>query len=315
MTTLPTTTPMRLPRPAGATPLAMPGAFAAQPANSFQMSGADAWRVIRSNIWLILIMFVASVGIGFGLNWYLAKYHSSFTASGLVQVSPPINLASILKTGETAGGDVNMLGLDQRTQAWLLKQDSLFAQVLQDPNADIRKTSWWASFGGDWNAAKEDLLDNFRADVVPESRLISVKMSSRNRDDTKVIVNDIVNRHLENQKQIKTNQQLERSVMLNNLKTRYQFRKDDLGRELREKAVRLSIDGMGVPGRLSAKEVELQDLLKTQFEMMRVRDEAKAAYEAAVAQINEGQDLTIVTDEISKDTEVQNLRYQLTNLQ
>jgi capsular exopolysaccharide synthesis family protein len=312
MTTLPTTTPIRLPRPAGATPLALPGMPGGQPAAyAFQMNGGDVWRVIRSNIWLILAMLVLSVAMGFVLNWYLARYHSSYTATGLVQVNPPINISTVLDGKADAGGDVSMLGLDQRTQAWLLKQDTLFAQVLQDPNADIRKTSWWASFQGNAVAAKEDLVDHFRADVVPESRLIAVKMDTRSKDDTKIIVNDIVNRHLENQKQIKTNQQLERSVMLNNLKTRYQFRKDDLGRELREKAVRLSIDGMGVPGRLSAKEVELQDLLSTQFDMTRNAGEAAAAYKAAVDQVNEGQDLPMVQQEISRDPTVNSLKQQM----
>src|SRR5687768_10510237 len=108
MTTLPTTTPMRLPRPAGATPLAMPASMGGQQAaNAFQMNGADVWRVIRSNIWLILGMFVLSVAAGFGLNWYLAKYHSRFTASGLVQVLPPVNMTIILEGRESAGGDVN----------------------------------------------------------------------------------------------------------------------------------------------------------------------------------------------------------------
>src|SRR5439155_17820322 len=115
-------------------------------------------------------------------------------------------------------------------------------------------------------------------------------------------------------KKLSENKQLERSVQLNNLKQRYQFRKDELGRELREKAVRLSIDGMGTPGRLSAKEVELQDLLKTQFEMTRNRDEAKAAHEAAVAQLNDGQDLPMVQDEIGRDVEVATLRQQLNGI-
>src|SRR5689334_1315911 len=81
MTTLPTTTPIRLPRPAGATPLALPGTLvgAQGGANAFQMNGADVWRVIRSNIWLILAMLVLSTGAGFVLNWYLNKYHSSYT--------------------------------------------------------------------------------------------------------------------------------------------------------------------------------------------------------------------------------------------
>jgi capsular exopolysaccharide synthesis family protein len=313
MTTLPTTTPMRLPRPAGATPLAMPGTLQAQQQSTSQMTGADIWRVIRSNMWLIIIMLVLSTILGFGLNWYLSKYYSSFTAAGYVQINPPqrINLAG----EERVLTDIGGINLDQRTQAALLKQDALFIQVLQNPNSEVRKTPWFQSFRGDVFKAKDDLVESFKVEVIPESKLLAVRMSYSNPASCKTIIDEVVNQHLENQKLINQNKQLERSVMLNNLKQRYQFRKDELGRDLREKAVRLSIDGMGTPGRLSAKEVELQDLLKTQFEMMRVRDEAKAAYEAAVAQINEGQDLTIVTDEISKDTEVQNLRYQLTNLQ
>src|SRR5687767_7356653 len=164
MTTLPTTTPIRLPRPAGATPLAIAAPVAAQPAGSFQMSGADVWRVIRANIWLILIAIVLSLGLGWGLNIYLMAKHSQFRATGLVQVNPPVSMGDVIagRTGRGVG-DVSMINLAQRTQGWLPKQESLFAQVLGDANADIRKTSWWASFGGDVVAAKEDLEDNFRA--------------------------------------------------------------------------------------------------------------------------------------------------------
>ena len=46
-------------------------------------------------------------------------------------------LAPPLVVEVDGGGDVNMLGLDQRTQAWLLKQESLFAQVLR---TDVHST-------------------------------------------------------------------------------------------------------------------------------------------------------------------------------
>src|SRR5687767_15558215 len=134
MTTLPTTTPMRLPRPAGATPLAMPGTLQAQQQSTSQMTGADIWRVIRSNMWLIIIMLVLSTILGFGLNWYLSKYYSSFTAAGYVQINPPqrINLAG----EERVLTDIGGINLDQRTQAALLTQDALFMQVLQNPNSE-----------------------------------------------------------------------------------------------------------------------------------------------------------------------------------
>ena len=312
MTTLPTTTPMRLPRPAGATPLALPGALPAQQAAGTQMTGADVWRVIRSNIWLILIMLVVFTGLGFGMYWFLDKYHSSYTATGFIQINPPQRIG--LRSEDPTMTDIGGINLDQRTQAALLSQDALFIQVLQNPNSEVRKTSWFQSFRGDVFAAKDDLVDHFNIDVIPESKLLAIRMSYSDPASCKTIVDEIVNQHLENQKQINQNKQLERSVMLNNLKQRYQFRKDELGRDLREKAVRLSIDGMGTPGRLSAKEVELQDLLKTQFEMLRINEDAKAAYESAVAQLNEGIDLTVVQEEIAKDPQVQSLRYQLNQI-
>ncbi len=311
MTTLPTTTPMRLPRPAGAGPLALAGPMQAQPQGGSQMTGADAWRVIRSNIWLILISLVLSAAIGFGLNMYLAKNFASYTSVGYVQINPPVTFSI---KDQPIVTDVSNINLDQRTQAALLKQDALFIQVLQDPNADVRKTSWFQSYGSDAAKAREELMDDLKVEVIPESKLLAVRMSCADKKSPKVVIEDIVNAHLENQKKINQNKQLERSVMLNNLKQRYQFRKDEISRDLRDKAVKLSIDGMGTPGRLSAKEVELQDLLKTQFEMSRNRDEAKAAYDAAVAQLNDGQDLSLVQDEIARDGEVSMLRMQLNNL-
>ena len=315
MTTLPTTTPMRLPRPAGMGPLALPGAVQPQPQAGSQMSGADAWRVIRSNIWIILASLIVSAGLGYGLNLWLARNYASYTSVGYVQINPPASFSILDKNGGGAMAvDVSGINLDQRTQAALLKQDALFTQVLTDPNAELRKTSWFQSYGADAIKAKEDLVDEFKVEVIPESKLLAVKMSCADKKSPKVVVEDIINAHLENQKKINQNKQLERSVMLNNLKQRYQFRKDEIGRDLRDKAVKLSIDGMGTPGRLSAKEVELQDLLKTQFEMSRNRDEAKAAYDAAVAQLNEGQDLSLVSEEIAKDGEVGMLRAQLNQL-
>jgi succinoglycan biosynthesis transport protein ExoP len=314
MTTLPTTTPMRLPRPVAQAPMALGLPAHAQPAAGLQMTGADVWRVIRSNLWLIIGMLVFSTAGGFGLNAYLARYYSSYTAYGYAQVNPPQNTNLIKGDNQQINTDVASLAIDQKTQAQLLKQEALFIEVLRDPNADIRKTTWFQGFKGDIYKAKEDLIDNFRADVIPESKLISIRFSHSDKNACKTVVEDIVNKHLENQKTISQNEQLKRSVMLNNLKQRYQFRKDELSRDLREKAVRLSIDGMGTPGRLSAKEVEMQNLLTMMFDMSRNASEASAAYNAAVSQVNDGSDLPSVQAEISKDFQVQTLKQQLNSL-
>ena len=45
----------------------------------------------------------------------------------------------------------------------------------------------------------------------------------------------------------------------------------DIGQDLRDKAIRLNIDGMGTPGRLSTNELELRGLIKRQAELERRR--------------------------------------------
>src|SRR5688500_6358096 len=97
MTTLPQTTPMRLPRPAGgagqiAIPSApVPGALGPAMAGGggAQMTGADVWRVFRSNWWLILgLVTLTGVG-GYFANDYLAKNHPRYTATAYVRVQLP----------------------------------------------------------------------------------------------------------------------------------------------------------------------------------------------------------------------------------
>src|SRR5439155_17657520 len=121
----------------------------------------------------------------------------------------------IVDNGERAV-DVSRINLDQRTQAALLKDDALFGQVLQNGNSELRKTAWFQSLKTG-TEAKDDLRSDFKAEVIPESRLVAVKFSSGDKKSPKVVVEEIVGQHLENQKKINENKQLERSVMLNNL--------------------------------------------------------------------------------------------------
>jgi capsular exopolysaccharide synthesis family protein len=287
------------------------GPIHAQAGAQFQMSGADVWRVLRANLWLIIIALILSTAAGFGLNWLLNRYFSRYTAAGYIQIQPP-NPFILDPRDRPQGIDIAQVGLDQRTQTALLKDESLFIRVLQQ-NGDIRKTKWFNSFK-DVFRAKDDLVDSFRVEPVPESKLVSVKMSYSDPRDCRTIVEAIVNQHLEDQKQIANNKTLERSVILNNLKQRYQFRKDELARDLREKSLRLSIDGMGAPGRLSATEEELKQLLQTQFEMQRNASEAAMAYKSAVDALNEGQDLPIVGQAIAQDPDVQRAKAMIDNL-
>src|SRR5271155_5396360 len=90
MTTLPQTTPIRLPRPAGGSQLAVPSytSPAALGSGGFQMSGADVWRVIRANLWLVFLLVTACGIGGYFFNGYLEKNYAVYTATGYVRILP-----------------------------------------------------------------------------------------------------------------------------------------------------------------------------------------------------------------------------------
>src|SRR5688572_8296351 len=101
MTTLPQTMPVRLPAmmpgvAANGTPLAVPMHVAA---TGNQMTGADAWRVIRNHMWLIIAL-VAVFGVaGVVLNKWLG---------GKPRISQRINAMIYNRTGGERSDGLNV---------------------------------------------------------------------------------------------------------------------------------------------------------------------------------------------------------------
>ena len=67
----------------------------------------------------------------------------------------------------------------------------------------------------------------------------------------------------------------------------------------------------GQPGRLNAREMELQELLKVQFELQRNAAEAKSAYDSVVSQIEQGIDPPRVEQMVDLDPDVNFWRQQM----
>jgi len=125
MTTLPQMSSMRLPR-AGGGPASIgmsPHMVAVAPPPP-RMSGADVWRVIRGNLWLIITMVGIMGGLGYAANGYLASHYPRYTAVGLLQVQPYVILDPLHATIPIV--DPMATSLEQRTQSQLLKSESLF---------------------------------------------------------------------------------------------------------------------------------------------------------------------------------------------
>src|SRR5688500_12798311 len=190
MTTLPQSTtltrvPQRAPRALAVGGAHPPGMMApVQQSNAFAMTGADVWRVIRGNIWLIIVLLIVSAIAGFAINYYLSKKHSRYTAVGLIQIQQPSPVGVTADPRATDRLDTGTLAIEQKSQVAMIKHQLLLMKVLAN-REEIRKTEWFKSFGGNPVKAKEDLLDNLDVIAIPETRLVSVSMSYSKPEDCK----------------------------------------------------------------------------------------------------------------------------------
>ena len=209
-----------------------------------------------------------------------AYYYGRSTAPSALRLTPGTGHVEIVPptSMQQSPAAIELIDRLMQKHVMLLQQPALVKQVLQNPD----------TARGEFRKA-HDLTNQFvqaiRVHAIPKTNVIEVSIDPGFAGkDAPALAEALVNQHLQNEAIIGQNAILERSVVLNNLKQRYQFRKDELGRNLREKAVGLSIDGMGTPGRMSAKEMELQDALKQQFELARVLGDARNALAAAKAE-------------------------------
>ncbi len=204
MTTLPQTTNIRLPRPAGGA-LAAPGA-ASPTSAAGGMSAGDVWRVLRANLWLIALLVVLGGILGVLANMYLARNYSRYTASGLVQITEKAIGRVTDPNGKDYVLDMSTLSVEQRSQAAYLKTDALLNAVLTRPA--VRDTTWFKQFvhtgpGGndvaDIPAAKADLADKLSVQPLVESKYIEVDFSYSVPADCATIVRELVEQGLDDQ--------------------------------------------------------------------------------------------------------------------
>ncbi len=324
MTTLPQTTSIRLPRPNQPGTLAMPtqvaGVHPSHAQQGFGMTGGDVWRVLRANAWLIIITLIISIGAGIALNFFLAKKFPRYTAIGYVQIQPIRGYNPM--QSEQPELDTSVLNIEGRTQAQLLKHDSLFTQVLTDPYNPVRNTVWFHQFMvqakqadgtykvvPDLTAAKEDLQDNFTVAPIADSKLIQVGMSFSVPKDCVTIMKELVNRHLHNQSEINASKQSNRTSDLTLTRQKLEGKITNLKQDMRGQSMTLTKDGVsGNPGEVSPKEMDLRASSDKQWDIRTKYELLQAQYENVKKQLDQGIDPPELTQEVNNDPTVRQLR-------
>ncbi|QOV87659.1 polysaccharide biosynthesis tyrosine autokinase [Humisphaera borealis] len=205
MTTLPQTTPVRVPRSVSGSPLAGPsGAMMAGGAGMLPppggLTGGDVMRVIRQNLWLIILAVIAGGICGYLVNnYYLVKYHSRYKTSGLMMVRSLSELPEPGSRRTTPGiEETQML---QATHAGTIMHEGLFLQAMSEPGGKIRETAWFASFQNEADPMaemKKDLRANLRVTPSKSSRLIEIEMTTSDPKDAKKIIEELGDLHIRN---------------------------------------------------------------------------------------------------------------------
>src|SRR5690606_24579265 len=208
MTTLPQTISAR-PRPtqsvsavpAVASPVMLPGPLHAQSGQA-GLTGADIWRVFRQNMWLFIVACILSGIAGFGLNMYLARYHTYYVANGQVLVQPPprYDPTGQIRLDEQ-GNDIDLKMMLQN-QVQQLRSPRLMTDILTDANNVTRQSPWMQRVSSDNNGrfdhgeALKALQEAFTARAIEGSSIIDITMKAGTPAEARRILEEIVNRRI-----------------------------------------------------------------------------------------------------------------------
>jgi len=236
MTTLPTTSSIRLPRSGGpgGQVLAMPavsmGPVAPQAQESLLTPG-DVWRILRRSWLLVLSFLIVSGAIGFSLWYYEYKTNPRWTATAKIVIRPDVRIDPRNNSAQLLGEDVFDLRVEMRTQTQLLMDTKLWDSVMES-NPKMKETKWFKNFEAqvanrkeqDVSAvmlAREDLADNFKVSPVTDTKLLMISMESPDAEDSANIIQYIVDAHIQQRQKNttdRTQQDLDQAVKW---KTRY----------------------------------------------------------------------------------------------
>ncbi len=311
MTTLPQSSTPRLgqtlPAIAGAAGFngAAPGATA-----GFTLNGSDIWRIIRGNIWLILLCLVLAGGAGYGANRLLLRYWPQYRAKGYLAVQTTVIQDPVTdRTSEM--GDARIMS-ELRTQANLLTTERLLNDVLR--NEDVRKTGWFQSFGGkdaagqptepDARRAREYLLEHLQANPVADSTLLEISFSCGNPKDAVQILKQVATIHLNNQREAAGRRNDNQATLLEGIRSGLAKRLEEISSHVRNTEVSLASKGMGGAGFFSTREARLRAMLEHQFKLESEASEAEARWKRIDAQKTSGQVPAEVLQHVENDPTV-----------
>ena len=317
MTTLPQTTPIRLPRAGGNSQLAMPvsstpSVVAQGP--GMQMSGGDVWRVIRANLWLIIVFVVLSGVGGFFANRYLEQHDSAWTSYGKVRMLPMQSIDPIHPS--PMFGDSTTLELEKATEMNRFKSEVLVEDMLKDSDNPIRQTFWWkVTCGANPDKAHELLAQNLSVDPQVGSQLMKISFTAPDRADTPVIVTAVVERAILDQQNFILSKYDSDRKRIADYKIRYDRELRTAQEDVKVKSKQLVDEGGDGRGGYTTKDTEVNRRVAEQIELESQKLNFDNAYTAFIDKKKNGEVPARVLAMVEQDPEVLRTKDNLDGIQ
>src|SRR5947207_1405521 len=119
---------------------------------------------------------------------------------------------------------------------------------------------------------------------------MNVSITNKKPADARTVVDELVSEHLGQQQKVIRDKQLQRSLTLNLMRETIGARLKDIASELRNTSIKLNTDGYGVgAGRVSAKDLELQELVRRQLELQGLSAQLRSQYQAVADMVQKGE--------------------------
>ena len=319
MTTLPQTTSIHVPRTA---PASVPAPYApagtALPSSQSPFTGADFWRMIRTRFWLIVIcLALSSVGGFVAYKWFLQNA-PRWTATGLLQVQTSYVVDPVRR--QTSNLEGAQLLAELRTQAEIIRSEGTLAHLLKEGRA-IRERAWYRQFlrrdaegkeKVDSAAAKKELADDLRASPVPDSKLVRVEFTARDPKDAQIVLKELVDLHLDQQRRRISEDRAQETQMLQNLRDGYRTRVDQKKTDVEGIQRRMmQSGGVRIGERQDSLELELMRLLDERSRIEPDVREADAKWQNWQQQINSGVTPAMATEFARNDQRIRELEVRI----
>lgn len=257
------------------------------------LSGADIWRVFRQNLWIFILAALISGVAGVALNEYLKRNHLYYLARGKVLVQPPrqFDPTGQIRLDEQ-GNDID-LKIMLQNQVQQLSNELLLTEILTDANSATRQSKWLAQKATrngnfDQSQALETLQGSFNARAVEGSSIIDVSMKSGDPEEARQLLEEIVNRRIE---QVRSSGQRgtgNQADVLKQLAEKKQAEIKELETQLRNMEASLSADDAGEGTALHYRVMEItRDQQDTQSQMLA----GQASLQGAQESVQRGQNL------------------------